>query len=161
MKLEPVLVGVLLAASSLPCQVAFAQGRREERSGSQERSHAPSRQAPEFRGHPPGMHPHGPVVRQHPVRVLPQRPARGERREWPHWNHPEMSRPVYYWDWGTVRGVTCVAEDSYGDQYPVTEPAGPGFGPDQMTSVEDAALDRCYAESGQDPSCFLATCSHF
>jgi hypothetical protein len=30
-----------------------------------------------------------------------------------------------------------------------------------MTVIEDDALDRCYAESGQDPSCVLETCSHF
>ena len=30
-----------------------------------------------------------------------------------------------------------------------------------MTSVEDDALDRCYEESGGDPNCYLATCSHY
>ena len=57
--------------------------------------------------------------------------------------------------------VSCIAEDSYGDQYPVTESTWAGFGLGNMTEVEDNALDRCYAESGQDPSCYLATCSHF
>lgn len=107
------------------------------------------------------MHPHGAIVRQHAVRVLPPRVVAGGRREWGHWEHPEIARPVYYWDWGAVHSVTCVAEDSYGDQYPVTETVARGFGPDQITSVEDDALDRCYAESGQDPTCYLATCSHF
>ena len=44
--------------------------------------------------------------------------------------------------------------------YPVTEAAQPGFGLADMTQVEDDALDRCYAESGQDPTCVLATCTH-
>ena len=77
-----------------------------------------------------------------------------------HWEHPAFPRPVYYWDWSIVRTVTCVAEDSYGDQYPITESATPGFGLQNMTSVEDDALDRCYAQSGQDPSCALVSCSH-
>jgi hypothetical protein len=54
----------------------------------------------------------------------------------------------------------CVAEDSYGDQYPVSEAAPPGFGLSDMTGVEDDALDRCYSESGQDSTCVLATCTH-
>jgi hypothetical protein len=52
------------------------------------------------------------------------------------------------------------AEDSYGDQYPVTEETVTGFGLTHMSTVEDDALDRCYEESGGDQSCFLATCSH-
>jgi hypothetical protein len=83
------------------------------------------------------------------------------RGGWARWNHPEFARPVYYWDWDLIHGVTCTAEDSYGDQYPVTETAFPGFGLASMTAVEDDALDRCYAESGQDSTCYLATCSHF
>jgi hypothetical protein len=30
-----------------------------------------------------------------------------------------------------------------------------------MTAVEDDTLDRRYAESGQDPSCVLLSCSRF
>lgn len=116
---------------------------------------------PPFKGHPPGVHPHGPMVRPHPVRVLPPRVVDREHHEWGHWAHPEFARPIYYWEWGAVRSVTCVAEDSYGDQYPVTELAVPGFGPQQVTSIEDDALDRCYYESGQDPSCYLVTCSPY
>jgi hypothetical protein len=82
------------------------------------------------------------------------------RAGWEHWDHPTFMRPVYYWDWAAVRSVTCIAEDSYGDQYPVTETAAPGFGLDNMTDVEDDALDRCYYGSGGDPTCFLATCTH-
>jgi hypothetical protein len=70
-------------------------------------------------------------------------------------------RPVYYWNWGALRNVTCTAEDSYGDQYPVTESTFPGFGLANMTAIEDDALDRCYAESSQDPSCVLLSCSQF
>ena len=80
---------------------------------------------------------------------------------WGHWNHPEFTRPVYYWDWAAIHQVSCIAEDSYGDQYPVTEAAVAGFGLGNMTEVEDDSLDRCYSESGSDTTCYLATCSHF
>jgi hypothetical protein len=80
---------------------------------------------------------------------------------WRHWGHVEFARPIYYWDWAIIRSVTCVAEDSYGDQYPVTESTFSGFGLINMTAVEDDALDRCYEESGGDPSCTLTTCSHY
>jgi hypothetical protein len=84
----------------------------------------------------------------------------GNHHTWRHWEHPVFARPVYYWDWGIVHSVTCVAEDSYGDQYPVTEATFPGFALSNMSAVEDDALDRCMSESGGDPSCYLATCSH-
>ena len=80
---------------------------------------------------------------------------------WRHWGHTEVVRPVYYWDWAVVRNVSCVAEDSYGDQYPVTEATFAGFELGHMTQVEDDALDRCYQESGGDESCHLATCSPY
>ena len=80
---------------------------------------------------------------------------------WRRWEHPEFARPIYYWDWNAIHSVTCTAEDSYGDQYPVTEETFSGFGLAHMTAVEDDALDRCYQESGGDPSCYLVTCSHF
>jgi hypothetical protein len=82
------------------------------------------------------------------------------RSGWSHWDHPEFARPIYYWDWVGVHTVTCSAEDSYGDQYPVSEAAAPGFGLANMTDVEDDVLDRCYSESGQDTTCVLATCTH-
>ncbi len=105
---------------------------------------------PKFQAHPAGVHPHGAIVRPHPVRVLSPRVIVHGRGEWAHWDHPEFSRPVYYWDWGAIRSVSCVAEDSYGDQYPVTETTFAGFGLENMTAVEDDALDRCYSESGGD-----------
>jgi hypothetical protein len=116
---------------------------------------------PRFQPHPPGVHPHGPMVRPHAVRVMRPTVIRRGERPWGHWAHPEFARPAYYWDWPGIRSVTCTAEDSYGDQYPVTQETFAGFGLVNMTSVEDDALDRCYQESGGDPSCFLATCSHF
>ena len=115
---------------------------------------------PPFHAHPAGVHPHGPIVRQHPVRVLAPRPVVHGHSGWAHWEHPEFVRPTYYWEWNAVHTVTCIAEDSYGDQYPVSEAAAPGFGLGNMTDVEDDALDRCYSESGQDATCFLATCTH-
>lgn len=115
---------------------------------------------PPFHAHPAGTHPHGATVRPHPVRVLAPRPVFHGHSGWAHWDHPEFVRPTYYWDWNGVHTVTCIAEDSYGDQYPVSEAAAPGFGLANMTDVEDDALDRCYSESGQDTTCFLATCTH-
>jgi hypothetical protein len=122
----------------------------------------PARQPPpKFEAHPPGAHPQGPTVKQHPVRVLaPRVVSRVHRRAWTHWDHPDFPRPAYYWNWSIVHSVTCTAEDSYGDQYPVTEAAGRGFGFSNMTTVEDDAIDRCYAESGRDTTCSLLTCTH-
>jgi len=139
------LVGVISV-----CLVGYAEDRAR-----------PSRQeAPPFQPHPRGAHPNGPTVHQHPIRVLAPRSLVHGHSEWAHWNHPEFARPVYYWDWKRVHTVTCVAEDSYGDQYPISEAAAPGFGLANMTEVEDDALDRCYAESGQDATCVLASCTH-
>jgi hypothetical protein len=95
------------------------------------------------------------------VRVLPPKVVRYGAHPWKHWAHPEFARPVYYWNWGEIHSVSCVAEDSYGDQYPVTISTWSGFGLANMSSVEDDALDRCYSESGGDPSCYIATCSHY
>jgi hypothetical protein len=116
---------------------------------------------PRFQAHPPGVHPHGPTVHPHAVRVMRPTTAHYGAHPWRHWEHPEFARPVYYWDWALIHNISCTAEDSYGDQYPVTEEAFSGFGLVNMTAVEDDALDRCYQESGGDPSCYLATCSHF
>ncbi|HVZ75016.1 MAG TPA: hypothetical protein VHJ20_21690 [Polyangia bacterium] len=116
---------------------------------------------PAWRAHPPGAHPHGPVVRPHAVRVLRPRAYRWGEHPWHHWVHAEFARPVYYWDWNAIHGVTCTAEDSYGDQYPVSLSTFAGFGLENMTTVEDDALDRCYEESGGDPNCYLATCAHY
>jgi hypothetical protein len=129
--------------------------------GHDQRQLPPRPAPPRFQPHPPGVHPHGPIVRAHPVRVMRPTVNRYGEHHWRHWEHPEFARPIYYWDWAALHTVTCVAEDSYGDQYPVTQQTFAGFGLINMTAVEDDALDRCYQESGGDPSCFLATCSHF
>jgi hypothetical protein len=131
----------------------------------EERALPPRAPAPVWRGHPPGAHPpdagYHPSYHPHAVRVLRPHTMRYGEHPWHRWGHPEFVRPIYYWDWGTVRQVTCVAEDSYGDQYPVSETTFAGFGLVNMTQVEDDALDRCYEESGGDPNCHLATCSHY
>ncbi len=144
------LLAALVLGSSFLCIAGYAE----------EHGRAPRPAPPPFKAHPPGVHPHGPIVRQHPVRVLAPIPATHGHTTWAHWPHPEFTRPVYYWNWGAVHNVTCIAEDSYGDQYPVTEAAAPGFGVDNMTDVEDDSLDRCHSESGADDTCFLATCTH-
>jgi len=153
-------LGLALAAAP-----AGAQERHEEQHAAPARAparQAPPRQAaPRFQAHPAGVHPRGPTAHAHAIRVLaPSIVVRGHG-SWGRWDHPEFARPSSYWAWGSFQNVSCIAEDSYGDQYPVTEAAGPAFVFNDMTAAEDDALDRCYSESGQDPSCYLATCSHF
>jgi hypothetical protein len=110
--------------------------------------------------------------RPDPVRTTPVRPepGRGINRgpisigrgnaPWPTWNHPVFNRPVYNWNWNALRVVTCTAEDSYGDQYPVTQDAYAGLQYQaQLPSIEDAALDRCYDESNGDSTCSLVDCT--
>jgi hypothetical protein len=166
MKLKALLGVAFLFASLQVYSLARAEGRNEGHEGGHE-GHAegrplPPRAAPpKFQPHPQGVHPHGPMVRPHQVRVLAPRVIGYGGHQWRHWEHPEFARPAYYWDWGGIHHVSCVAEDSYGDQYPVTEATFAGFGLANMTSVEDDALDSCNAESGGDQSCYLATCSHF
>jgi hypothetical protein len=162
-------LALAIALALLPSySIANAQGRGEQRSKGRSESHSdarpslPPRAAPErYQPHAAGTHPHGPMVRAHAVRVLSPRVVSYGGHHWTHWAHAEFARPIYYWEWTTVHHVTCVAEDSYGDQYPVTEETFPGFGLVHMTAIEDDALDRCAAESGGDQTCFLATCSHF
>jgi hypothetical protein len=165
----------LVLAASLSGFLSIGVAQAEEHHGDHHEEHAdhgehrgepprnvpPRPEPPKFQPHPHGQHPHGPMVRQHPVRVLQPRVVRRGEQPWRHWSHPEFARPVYYWDWHLIRQVTCIAEDSYGDQYPVTQDTFGGFGLVNMTAIEDQALDRCYEESGGDQSCFLATCSHF
>ena len=159
MKLRTSLVCAVVGLFPLVSLAQGHEGRHEER---QEERHEVVRAAPpRFQGHPPGIHPRGAAYHSHPVRVLAPRVVGRGAHYWGHWGHPEFARPVYYWDWSAVRSVTCIAEDSYGDQYPVTENGYAGFGLSGMAQVEDDSLDRCYAESGQDPSCYLATCSHY
>ena len=152
-----------LVASLQVCSFARAEehGERRGERGGEARPLPPRAAPPRFQAHPPGAHPHGPMVRPHPVRVLSAKVAPYGNHQWHHWEHPEFARPAYYWDWGVIHNVTCTTEDSYGDQYPVTEATFRGFGLVNMTAVEDDALDRCNVESGGDQSCFLLTCSHF
>jgi hypothetical protein len=156
------LSATLLQVYSAAQAEEHRQERREERGRSNPPPPPPPRPVPpRFQEHPPGAHPHGPMVRQHAIRVMSPRAVKHGEHQWRHWEHAEFSRPVYYWNWAVIRSITCIAEDAYGDQYPVTEDSFSGFGLVNMTTVEDDALDRCYAESGGDQSCYLATCSHF
>ncbi|MEA2697737.1 MAG: hypothetical protein QOI66_2008 [Myxococcales bacterium] len=140
--------------------------REEHQEVHHEAQRLPPRPAPPtWRGHPPGAHPPAPnshpAYHPHAVRVLRPHTMRYGEHPWNHWGHGEFVRPAYYWDWALIHSVSCTAEDSYGDQYPVTETTFAGFGLTNMTAVEDDALDRCYQESGGDQGCYLATCSHF
>jgi hypothetical protein len=162
MKFKTPLVLVLLMSSVLVSAIARAdEGEEQRHKGHNERTLVPRPAPPAFKAHPPGQHPHGPMVRPHAVRVLKPRVIEYGGHEWTHWQHPEFARPAYYWDWSITHTVSCIAEDSYGDQYPVTEATFAGFGLVNMTAIEDDALDRCHAESGGDPSCYLLTCAHF
>jgi hypothetical protein len=79
---------------------------------------------------------------------------------WPHWNHPGFERPAYNWDWEAVTSVTCTAADSLGNLYPVAEDGYVGAEyRDQMNALEDAALDRCHDENGQDTGCTFVDCT--
>jgi hypothetical protein len=162
MTIKATLPLALLVAALQFGSPAHAEEHGERRGESREARPLPPRAAPpRFQGHPPGVHPHGAMVRPHPVRVLSARTVGYGGHEWRHWDHPEFARPAYYWEWNAIHNVTCTAEDSYGDQYPVTEATFRGFGLVNMTAVEDDALDRCNVESGGDQSCYLLTCSHF
>src|ERR1051325_8368045 len=171
MKLGTVLAVAVTAVCVQAASVARADEheRRDERRAQEQRelrheehrAPPPRPEPPRSQPHPRGIHPHGATVHPHAVRVMKPHIAKYGVHPWRHWGHPEFVRPIYYWDWPHVRQVTCIAEDSYGDQYPVTEETFKGFGLPHMSTVEDDALDRCYEESGGDPSCFLATCSHF
>ena len=148
MKLKPTLTVAVLASASLFAASAQAKPARPEEHG-----HGPAvvhrEPAPKFVAHAQGVHPRGATVHAHPIRVLaPKVYVHGHAGGWHHWEHPVFERPLYYWDWNVIRSVTCVAEDSYGDQYPVTETWSRGYGLDNMGNVEDDALDRCHDESG-------------
>ncbi len=172
MKFRALLTFAIVNASLCVYSVARCEETRRTQQGQQHsqpqsqprqtRATVPQRQQPaQFQPHPAGTHPHGAIVRPHATRVVSPRTVPYGSHQWKHWNHPEFSRPAYYWDWNNVHNVTCTAEDSYGDQYPVTEATTPGFGLNNMTQVEDDALDRCASESGGDQTCYLVTCSHF
>jgi hypothetical protein len=148
MNIKSTMVVGFVAGSLAVCLAAYAE----------DRGRRPPQAA--FVPHAPGPHPGGGGLHPHPVRSLAPRAVFHGHTGWPHWTHPDFARPAYYWDWPNVHTVTCTAEDSYGDQYPVSEPAPPGFGIANMTDAEDDALDRCYAESGQDTTCYLAACTH-
>jgi hypothetical protein len=160
MKLSNVIAAISVALFATVALADDDHGRHEDH-GRPAEDHRPTREpAPKWEAHKPGVHPNGATYKSHPVRVLKPEVIVHGRAKWNHWAHPDFVRPVYYWDWGRIHQVTCVAEDSYGDQYPVTEATGRGFGLETMTNVEDDALDRCYNESGEDNTCYLATCSH-
>jgi hypothetical protein len=158
--LQLVVAASLTTAVALP--VVFAQHHEEHHEEHRdERHYNPRPEPPKWNPHQAGVHPHGPMVRPHPVRVLAPKTVRWGAHPWKHWDHAEFARPAYYWNWPEIRSVSCIAEDSYGDQYPVTVSTWSGFGLQNMSSVEDDALDRCYQESQGDQSCYIATCTHY
>jgi hypothetical protein len=56
--------------------------------------------------------------------------------------------------------VTCTAEDSEGDLYPVTEDGYVGIEyQSSLDEIEDNALDYCYEDTGGDEGCSLVGCT--
>lgn len=76
----------------------------------------------------------------------------------PHWEHSEIVRPHYFWNWSVLHSVTCEAEDAHGVRYSAQAPTWPGFGLANVDSLEDFVLDRCYENSGHDARCYLVVC---
>ncbi len=78
---------------------------------------------------------------------------------WRRWEHPYFVRPVFAFEWDRVAALTCSALDSSGRAYPITvnEWRGRAY-EERIGQIEDLALDRCYEESGGDPSCYLEGC---
>lgn len=103
----PLVFGLFLGSLSL-CLVGVAA---EEHGRS-----SPRPRPPAFQPHPAGVHPRGATVHSRPVRVLAPKVVDRGRHEWTHWEHTQVVRPAYYWDWQHIHSVMCVAEDSYGDQ---------------------------------------------
>jgi hypothetical protein len=86
-------------------------------------------------------------------------PIHGGAYPWPVWNHPFFPRPVYYWNWAGLESVTCTAENAAGEQFPVTNDGYIGdVYQEQLGNIEDAAIDRCYNETGGDTTCHLLDC---
>ena len=79
---------------------------------------------------------------------------------WPRWGHPVFVRPVFAWQWVSLSAVTCTAETSNGEVFPLTEN---GYIGDvyqaHMEQIEDATLNQCYAESNGDTTCHLIGCT--
>jgi hypothetical protein len=95
----------------------------------------------------------------HPGHGVNPYPVHGGHYPWPHWPHPGFDRPVYGWDWDHLRVVTCTATNDAGDLFPVTEDGYAGFEyQNRLAEIEDAAIDRCYNETGGDESCRLLDC---
>jgi hypothetical protein len=84
--------------------------------------------------------------------------AHGGYYPWPHWDRNNVIRP-YDFEWNNLKSVTCVAQDRYRTQYPVTEDGYEGSTyQDRMSEIEQATVDRCFAESN-DTDCQLVSCT--
>lgn len=161
-------------------------GRSGGRSGggyrpSPSRPSMPSR-PPVVRDHRGGGRPGGGVV-VHPTRpgrpnggyrpgyptggYRPVRPAYpvvrhiGRNYGWAPWRHRVVVRNYYPFEWRRVLEVTCTARSPYyGWDYSVTEAGYRGEAyQNLMVDVENAALDRCYSETGGDEGCYLVGCT--
>jgi hypothetical protein len=186
MKLKIPLAIALLVGSFHVYSTAWAEGGNEHEQGAEQQAedHGPGgamhggaaphgggmvhggggRAAPfQGGGFRPAPHPIVPAPHPafHPAHVYNPYVIHRGAFGWARWAPTyEWVRPTYYFEWDRLRVLTCMSEDSYGDQYPVTESGyhGPMFR-DQLGAVEDASLSRCYDESGHDPQCRLITCT--
>jgi hypothetical protein len=66
---------------------------------------------------------------------------------------------VYNFDWDYLSSVTCRSRDHEGNVYPVNEDGYLGATlRERLADIQDAAIDRCRAESN-DPDCQLVDCT--
>jgi hypothetical protein len=113
-----------------------------------------------------GRDDHRDVVVDRHGRGNPFRFGQGVIAPWGHWDHgPELwlADAVFFnWAWDSVHAVTCTAEDQWNNDYSVTQGDYVGIWyRDNMHSIEDHALDECYAENpypGSAPLCHIADC---
>lgn len=119
------------------------------------------------RGRPGGVHSGRPGYNPGRPSFRPVRPAYpvvrhiGRNYGWAPWRHRVVVRNYYPFEWRRVLEVTCTARSSaYGWDYSVTEAGYNGEAyQNLMVHVENAALDRCYNETGGDESCYLLGCT--
>lgn len=67
--------------------------------------------------------------------------------------------PVYPWNWPARFSIMCVAQDSYGNYFDVTEFGYTGWDYQTfMSAVIQASVTRCYYSTGGDIGCRLVFC---
>ena len=157
------MLAVTLAVGSMTSGTSFAANGADETSFQDQATTADDGVQADgidrFRGRP-GPGPGRPIFRPRPRRTFDPVRFRGGGYRWARWSFPFFVRPVYYWDYARLRSVTCTAVDSVGSTYPVTEYGYVGIAyRARLNEIQDASMNRCYAESGGDTSCRFAGCT--